>query len=112
MTEAPVSRLHRTLMAAGITCTGVSGTALGNVRLSGVPVSQQAQAMTVVTAFDWRPRRPRPLAAVVADIEAWIGVDVVRLRHAAALALAGTIVARPGYARAQGVPVDDDEVTP
>ncbi len=49
---------------------------------------QRTNAQAAALAVSPQPRRARPVANIAADIEAWIGTDMPRLRRVASLALA------------------------
>lgn len=72
-----------------------------------VPTSlESAEFAAVVAAWDWTPRRARPLADLLAAVQALPLADRNKLL---ALAAADLLQRRPGLARAFGVALDGDE---
>ena len=69
---------------------------------------QRTAARVAAEAVNSAVRMPRPVQDIAADIAAWVGVDIVRLRRVAALALAVAVSRDPTFAQRHGVPVDGD----
>lgn len=111
--DSPVSRLHGQLEAAGIPVVSVRHqNSTFEVQFAPEATAEQMQqAEAIVTVFDSRPRRPRPLADLRQDIAAWIGTDPARLRQAVTLALALAAQSDPGLLRrVLNASIDGDEV--
>jgi hypothetical protein len=68
--------------------------------------AERQAAKAAALAVGPTPRRPRPVAELVQDIEAWVGNDAQRLRRVAAVALAFVALDHPRILRVLGIPVD------
>jgi len=105
----PVARLDEALKAAGVPILGVyrERGADWTVRFAPeVTQGRRDQAAAIVAAFDARPRRPRPLASIAADIAGLSAADRNRLMTAVCAAY---LQDHPGFARALSLAIDGDE---
>ncbi len=68
---------------------------------------QRQQAASIVAGFDTRPRKPRPLAALIADIEA---LTVIQRNKLLVVMAAKFLQDYPRAARKLGIALDGDEV--
>jgi hypothetical protein len=106
--DSPTLRLHKRLVVAGIPVHGVSGRP-PDVRIdfkAEATDAQKAQAQALANNHPWAQRTLRPAAAVAADLEAWAGVDPLKVRRLAALLVARLMQDDPGFARRHNIPVD------
>ena len=118
--ETPAARLHQALLNAGLLVDGVSGSSAADCRVQwryGVTPTtlQRQQATTLVATYDWRPRRPKTLAALQAEMGAWLGTPIAtpaRVQQALVLLLALRAQARPDLLRRHAIPIDGDEPVP
>jgi hypothetical protein len=81
-----VTDLDRAIRALGVPIYGVSRLPGGAVRIdfNGATAQQMSDAQTLAAGWDWTPRRPRPLAAIRADIAALAAANKQALLEAVA----------------------------
>ncbi len=105
------ARIADALQAAGLPVSGVR--VVGGrqeVMWSGTPtVGQRAAADSILADPEYGPRRPRPLADVLTDLQ---GLTQQEVQAIVLRQLAEALARDPGLGRRAGVPVDGDEPIP
>lgn len=107
MSDSVAGRLDAALKTAGIPIDGVS---VGeSIRVDYRPEAtqqQRSQAAAIVAGLDLRPRRPRSLPSIAADIAGLSAADRNRL---VAAVCAAYLQDHPAFARTLSLAIDGDE---
>jgi hypothetical protein len=106
LTDAQLVELTEQLQAAAIPCQGLD--ADGRVDfLPAATAADRRAAADLVAAFDTRPRQPKPVDGLAAEIRQLAAADRDRLLDRM---LAEWLAAHPTAGRKAGIPIDGDEL--